>query len=383
MITPIKHGVLRQASTNERTEAQRQAELKAIKEYQALDKLVLQKKVEGDFSKGAFDKTSELLLKNAEYYTIWNYRRIILQSMFLERPESTQAQSEDHVRELIQHDLGFLVPLLQKNPKCYWIWNHRLWLLQQATELLEGAVSRKFWETELGLVGKMLNRDGRNFHGWGYRRAVVDALESIPNEPSEPSVSESPKSMTQDELDYTMKMIGTNLSNFSAWHSRSKLILKVLDESAADDEKRKSMLDSELGLVHRALIDPYDQSIWFYHQNLMCTCDMELASQTMAPNLADSDRLKYLRQEIEAIEDILEDTNDCKWIYQALITYTLLVAKINKQVDTVQQQRISGWLTELMRLDPLRKGRWDDLKGWLAEPDKLISKHWTRCKATE
>lgn len=43
MITPIKHGVLRQASTNERTEAQRQAELKAIKEYQALDKLVLQK----------------------------------------------------------------------------------------------------------------------------------------------------------------------------------------------------------------------------------------------------------------------------------------------------------------------------------------------------
>ncbi|EFR03896.1 geranylgeranyl transferase type II alpha subunit [Nannizzia gypsea CBS 118893] len=369
------HGVLRQSSANKRTEAQRQAELKAIDEYHTLDKLVLEKKEKHDFSKEAFDKTSELLLKNAEYYTIWNYRRMILQSMFVERSTQDEGQPVDQTQKLIQQDLGFLVPLLQKNPKCYWIWNHRLWLLQQATERLEPAVSRNFWETELGLVGKMLNRDGRNFHGWGYRRAVVDALESIPDEPSESTVKEPPKSMTQDELEYTMKMIGTNLSNFSAWHNRSKLILKVLDESAADNIKRKKTLDNELGLIHRALIDPYDQSIWFYHQYLMSVCDIELAPHTMAPNLTTSDRLQYLEQEIEAIEDILEDTNDCKWIYQALITYTLLVAKINNQVDDMQQQRVSIWLTELMRLDPLRKGRWDDLKKSLATPDALLSKH--------
>ncbi|KMQ47086.1 hypothetical protein HL42_2270 [Trichophyton rubrum] len=368
------HGVLRQSAANQRTEAQRLAELTAITEYQALDTLVLQKKAKSEFSKEAFDKTSELLLKNAEYYTVWNYRRMILQSMFSE--DSTQeGQPTDHTQQLIQQDLGFLVPLLQKNPKCYWIWNHRLWLLQQATERLSSAVSRKFWETELGLVGKMLNKDGRNFHGWGYRRAVIDALENIPDGPSESTGKEALKSMTQDELDYTMKMIGTNLSNFSAWHNRSRLILKVLDESAADDEKRKKTLDNELSLIHRALIDPYDQSIWFYHQYLMCVCDIELSSQTMAPNLTTKDRLQYLEQEIEAIEDILEDTNDCKWVYQALITYTLLAAKINKHVDDVQQQRISTWLSEVMRLDPLRKGRWDDLKESLATPDALISKH--------
>ncbi|KAK2871973.1 hypothetical protein FQN49_002670 [Arthroderma sp. PD_2] len=367
------HGVLRQASTSERTEAQRQAELKAINDYQALDKLVLQKKADHDFSKDAFDKTSELLLKNAEYYTIWNYRRMILESMFLNGPVPPETQPEDHIRQAIQQDLGFLLPLLQKNPKCYWIWNHRLWLLQQATERLGTAVSRKFWETELGLVGKMLNRDGRNFHGWGYRRAVVDALESIPHEPSGDSVGRPSQSMTQEELDYTTKMIGTNLSNFSAWHSRSKLILKFLDEGAADDQKRKKMLNSELNLIHRALIDPYDQSIWFYHQYLMCTCDTDLAPQTMTPNLTDADRLECLEQEIEAIEDILEDTNDCKWIYQALITYTLLIAKIHKEVNGIQQDRISGWLAELKRLDPLRKGRWDDLKRSLASPSALVS----------
>ena len=50
--------------------------------------------------------------------------------------------------------------------------------------------------------------------------------------------------MAQDEFDYTTKMINQDLSNFSAWHNRSKVILKMLDEKQATDEERKEMLDS-------------------------------------------------------------------------------------------------------------------------------------------
>lgn len=50
-------------------------------------------------------------------------------------------------------------------------------------------------------------------------------------------------SMAKAELDYTTKMIGLNLSNFSAWHNRTKLILTILDEKAATDEERRQMLD--------------------------------------------------------------------------------------------------------------------------------------------
>jgi geranylgeranyl transferase type-2 subunit alpha len=51
------------------------------------------------------------------------------------------------------------------------------------------------------------------------------------------------ESMAREELDYTKKMIGTNLSNFSAWHNRIKLSLQVLEEEQANDDERQKMLD--------------------------------------------------------------------------------------------------------------------------------------------
>lgn len=147
--------------------------------------------------------------------------------------ESTDQTGADQIAAIIETDLEFLVPLLRRFPKCYWIWNYRLWLLDEAKRLLPEPVSRRFWQNELVLVGKMLNADSRNFLGWGYRRFVVQALEELTPDTS----------MTQSELDYTTKMIGANLSNFSAWHNRTKLIQKLLNEKSASDEERKKTLD--------------------------------------------------------------------------------------------------------------------------------------------
>ena len=49
--------------------------------------------------------------------------------------------------------------------------------------------------------------------------------------------------MTKQEFDYTTKMISSNLSNFSAWHNRSKLIPKLLSEMKVDHEARRNFLD--------------------------------------------------------------------------------------------------------------------------------------------
>ncbi len=271
--------------------------------------------------------------------------------------------------DIIQLDLQFLFPLLLKYPKCYWIWNHRLWLLEQATLQLPPTTARSLWEEELGLVGKMLTRDSRNFHGWGYRRMVVDSLESS---------ALNGQSMARKEFHYTTKMIESNLSNFSAWHNRTKLIQRILNEKSASDEERKQMLDDgiaiflvyggtlltvvELELIHRALFDPYDQSLWFYHQNLMCTFDADAARQKMAPNLSKTDRLAYIAREQEFIEDVLEDAKDCKWVYQALIECTLLAAKVQGSLSSQAKEALHTWLLELQKLDPLRQGRWTDLE---------------------
>lgn len=219
----------------------------------------------------------------------------------------------------------------------------------------------------------MLTRDSRNFHGWGYRRTVVGRLESKALHGS---------SMAQAEFDYTTRMIGLNLSNFSAWHNRTKLIQSILDEKAATDEERRQMLDDgklcgpmaylrnadylELKLIHNALFDPYDQSLWFYHQNLMCTFDPEIAKQAMAPNLSKADRLAYIAGEREFIEDLLEDTKDCKWVYQALINCAQVTAKVEGSLSVEATEDVRRWIVELRKLDPLRKGRWDDLEKSLA-----------------
>ena len=192
-------------------------------------------------SLSTFDLTSKLLVWNPEYYTLWNHRRRLLDAQLSTLPEPEAAST-------LQADLQFILPLLIKFPKCYWIWNHRLWLLNQTTERLSAARAREFWTEELRLVAQMLARDGRNFHGWGYRRTVVDALESealapTTEETSDSSGGKKPESRTQEEFDYTTRMIRTNLSNFSAWHNRSKLIPKLLTERGASASERKAMLD--------------------------------------------------------------------------------------------------------------------------------------------
>lgn len=185
---------------------------------------------------------------------MWNRRRLVLQhqfSGFSNTPSSTPSDDQgstcDHdelMLDLITSDLQFLVPLLRKYPKCYWIWNHRLWLLQQSTARLPIAASRRLWQQELGLVSKMLTLDSRNFHGWGYRRTVIAALESGGPDQGKPGTPDAAgRSRVEDEFNYTTKMIETNLSNFSAWHSRSKLIPRLLDERQADMATRKQFLD--------------------------------------------------------------------------------------------------------------------------------------------
>ena len=183
-----------------------------------------------------------MLKWNPEYYTIWNHRRSILQHQFEHaRSQASHAgETPDHeaVTILISDELAFLMPLLRKFPKCYWIWGYRLWLLENCSQLLPVVEARRFWQQELALAGKMLSLDSRNFHGWGYRRTVVSALESSALHTEDPSMS-----MVETEFEYTTKMINSNLSNFSAWHNRSKLIPRLLDEGGADHQARRKFLD--------------------------------------------------------------------------------------------------------------------------------------------
>lgn len=72
--------------------------------------------------------------------------------------------------------------------------------------------------------------------------------------------------------------------------------------------------------------------------------------------------MDYVRKEIEAIEELLDGAEDCKWIYQALIDCTLLASKIEGTLSGEAKENVLRWLTELKKLDPLRRGRWLDFE---------------------
>ena len=255
-------------------------------------------------------------------------------------------------QQLIKDDLNFLLPLLKEYPKCYWIWKYRLWLLEQAETLLSQPQAIEFWKQELALASHHLTRDERNFHGWNYRGRVVSHLERLGG-----------ASLADSEFTYSTSMIQMALQNFSALHYRSKLIPRLLDERHADDQARRQMLDSELDLMHNALIDPYNQSAWFYHQFLMSSlqpnCPREAA---IALDLDKDARLAYYEQEIEFLEEMLEDFDDCKWIYEALVRYRVECKAVTGQGLEVYSGKLRHWLAELGRLDTLRAGRWADLQ---------------------
>jgi geranylgeranyl transferase type-2 subunit alpha len=322
-----------------------------------------------------------LLSQNPEYYTIWNYRRLVLQHVFAKeidgppiedaesKPEPGLNSAQHEIATLIREDLAFLLPLLKQFPKCYWVWNHRAWLLQQASRYLPVTSAKRLWQHEMALVTKMLTYDSRNFHGWTYRREVVKSIEDLAaKEPEYMNHADQKKrpedDMTESEFAYTTKMINTNLSNFSAWHNRLQLIPKLLNERNADSAARKKLLDDEFELIITALYtDPYDQSLWFYHNYLMTNLSPKTSSELrIVPDLTNQHRIEYFDTQFDLLKDMLEDTKDCKWIYLALVTYTpeyLDIDDVNKKVTTLE---LTEWLDQLEKLDPLRKGRWLDLR---------------------
>lgn len=331
------------------------------------------------YTEETFNLTTSLLSQNPEYYTIWNFRRIVLLSFVNQDPPTVDETSEIEYAQrqaaaeqaaltlqqydillLLKEDLQFLVPLLRQFPKCYWIWNHRIWLLGEATTRLPAKAAIELWQVELGLVTKMLSLDNRNFHGWDYRRKTVSELERL-----------SGQSMVTSEFDYTTKMIKSNLSNFSSWHNRSQLIPRLLDERAATQDERRKFLEDELQQINTALyIDPYDQSLWFYHQYLMSTLDSGSPTNsikyprktTILFPVDDADRLHYLKREIASIQDMLDGAEDCKYIYQALFEYSTRYRKLSSSNNDSDRADEHVWLQELKSLDALRRDRWQDLE---------------------
>lgn len=124
----------------------------------------------------------------------------------------------------------------------------------------------------------------------------------------------------------------------------------------------------ELELIHKALFDPYDQSLWFYHQSLMSNFDPRTSERAIAPDLSQREKIAYVQDEKDFIQDLIEDAADSKWVYQALVECALIEGRLIGGLSTETKQNVRQWLEKLQHLDPLRSGRWQDAqRGMLSD----------------
>ncbi|EOR01112.1 hypothetical protein E3P92_03587 [Wallemia ichthyophaga] len=288
----------------------------------------------------SLDAVTELLKINPEYYTMWNYRRIILLNLFTEI-------GVDATQEKLSFELMFTLGLLKEFPKVYWIWNHRTWALEtlSATFTDEQADGRLWeWNNELKMVDSLLKLDSRNFHAWGYRRQLLTLMNF---KEDRNTVSTFPHVLSRDQLlkekQSTLHFIENNFSNFSAWHQRTKILsqLWALDGGVSIDD-----LNEEFDLVKQAMYtDPSDQSVWLYHKWLI-------------QQVADENIVDVLQRELESINELYELEPESKWCLESLAHYNKLLHQHTQANELLR--RYNEYLTELITIDPDRKNRYLD-----------------------
>lgn len=221
------HNRLKVKTTEEQKAAADREKEKKLQLYQKGINDVFERRSHNEHNDLALKSSEGLLRANPDIVTLWNYRKEILLHI---KPS----------KELINDELYLTEKCLQVNPKSYSAWYHRNWVLDNVDPSPD-------WNKELSLCTKYLKMDERNFHCWDYRQIVVSKCQE-PNE---------------NELEFTMEMIESNFSNYSAWHYRSKLF-----SAAGKDEERTKI--TELSLVESAAFtDPSDQSAWIYQRWLI------------------------------------------------------------------------------------------------------------------
>lgn len=318
------------------------------------------------FTQEYLDLTSSLLELNPEFNAVWNYRRNIVASL-LESGDLDRTQ-------FLSQDLRMTMGQLKMFPKCYWIWNHRTWCLQQLE--MHGEAN---WEYELAIVLKLLEMDSRNFHGWHYRRYVVQHIEKnakIGKTEEQEQLAELSIQLT--EFAYTTSKINKNISNFSAWHNRTKIVPKIfkllefgMDTLLLSKEHAVilqlflspyNLLVHELDLVKTGMyMDSDDTSVWLYLQWLLTDALFvnSLAEKGKSYEQLLSEQLKEVEELNELEKDDSPTNSDHMWCLKTIIFIKGLL-KRERESEVVLDDEIADGLRRLVELDPLRKGHYLD-----------------------
>lgn len=352
-----EHGVKRSTLSPEARQAKRDKDRAKIAHYRALVSEALEGARQALYTPRALELTTQVLELNPELYSVWNYRRHVLQRLFEDARFGRRAA--------LEFDLKLGMSFLKRYPKCYWVWNHRKWCLHELASL--GEVN---WGYEMAIVAKLLEYDARNFHGWQYRRFVVENMEAAATAAAADDAAAAAAAaleITHREYRFTTTKINSNISNFLAWHNRTKLIPRLYRLWHAHPQARAhypdlavfdtpySILMHDLDLIKTGMyMDADDTSVWLYLRWL-------LTDAFFVDSLDTGTYHDILRQQLAVVTELNEleieddpDGRDNVWCLKSIFLIGQLLAAAG---DAEPDRAI---LAKLAQLDPLRRGRYLD-----------------------
>lgn len=321
----MQHGVKRKQWTKELLRQKREEDKKKIETYRALVEQMFQLRDNSNYSLEAMQLTTKVLDINPEFNTVWNYRRDIITNM---------GKLVDE--KFWQDELKFTMIQLKKFPKVYWIWNHRVWILNNipTNQLI-------MWQGELVAVNALLEMDARNFHGWHYRRIVTSNIERL-----------TKNSLNKQEFEYVTAKINKNISNYSAWHQRVQLITSMLSNDQIIN--KYDFINKEIEYITNAIFtDAEDQSVWFYTMWI-------IKFPVIKELLGQDGYLKFLKELRESAEIINMDElefsgKDNIWCLKIILEIDVIQNSLGCVTD---KSVCKDNLEKLIKFDPFRQHRY-------------------------
>ncbi|KAJ5076967.1 protein farnesyltransferase/geranylgeranyltransferase type-1 subunit alpha [Anaeramoeba ignava] len=136
-----------------------------------------------EISERALELTKQMIKLNPANYSVWGYRRFLL----------------DKMGKNLKDELVFISDIISLATKNYQIWRHRRLVCEKLN----------YPNEEKAFIDSALKMDEKNYHAWEYRLWVIENFD-----------------LWDNELEFIENMISKDIRNNSAWNARFFIVTK-------------------------------------------------------------------------------------------------------------------------------------------------------------